>query len=42
VRQGARIKAGDVIGVYKPGDLLEILMYQSEEPVNPRKYLKCN
>jgi septal ring factor EnvC (AmiA/AmiB activator) len=42
VRQGARIKAGDIIGVYKPGDLLEILMYQQEEPVNPRKYLKCN
>lgn len=42
VRQGARIKAGDIIGTYKPGDLLEILMYQQEEPVNPRKYLKCN
>ena len=42
VRQGVRIKAGDIIGTYKPGDLLEILMYQQEEPVNPRKYLKCN
>jgi len=42
VRQGVRIKAGDVIGTYKPGELLEILMYQQEEPVNPRKYLKCN
>ena len=42
VRQGARVKAGDIIGTYKPGDLLELLMYQQEEPVNPRKYLKCN
>jgi septal ring factor EnvC (AmiA/AmiB activator) len=42
VRQGIRIKAGDIIGTYKPGELLEILMYQQEEPVNPRKYLKCN
>ena len=42
VKQGTRIKAGDIIGTYKPGDLLEILMYQQEEPVNPRKYLKCN
>jgi len=42
VRQGVRIKAGDIIGTYKPNELLEILMYQQEEPVNPRKYLKCN
>jgi len=42
VRKGAKIKAGDIIGTYKPGDMLELLMFQSEEPVNPRKYLKCN
>lgn len=42
VRQGAKVKAGDVIGVYKPGEMLELLMYKAEEPVNPRKYLKCN
>jgi murein DD-endopeptidase MepM/ murein hydrolase activator NlpD len=42
VRQGAKIKAGDIIGTYKPGDLLELLMYDLEEPVNPRRYLKCN
>jgi septal ring factor EnvC (AmiA/AmiB activator) len=42
VRQGTRVKAGDTIGTYKPAELLEILMYQQEEPVNPRKYLKCN
>lgn len=42
VRKGAKLKAGDIIGSYKPGDMLELLMFQSEEPVNPRKYLKCN
>ena len=42
VRQGAKIKSGDVIGTYKPNDMLELLMYKAEEPVNPRKYLKCN
>jgi len=42
VRQGAKVKTGDIIGTYKPGDMLEMLMYQQEEPINPRKYLKCN
>jgi len=42
VRQGTRVKTGDTIGTYKPGDMLELLMFQQEEPVNPRKYLKCN
>ena len=42
VRQNSKVKAGDVIGTYKPGDMLEMLMYNAEEPVNPRKYLKCN
>ncbi len=42
VRQGARVKTGDIIGTYKPGDMLELLMFLQEEPVNPRKYLKCN
>ncbi len=41
VKSGAKIKAGSVIGTYIPGELLELLMYLQEEPVNPRKYLKC-
>lgn len=41
VRQNAKVKPGDIIGTYKPGDMLELLMFQAEEPVNPRKYLKC-
>lgn len=42
VKKGAKIRTGDVIGIYKPGDMLELLMFQQEEPVNPRKFLKCN
>jgi hypothetical protein len=42
VQKKAKIRAGDIIGAYKPGDMLELLMFKSEEPVNPRKYLKCN
>ena len=42
VKKRAKVKAGDIVGIYKPGDFLELLMFNSEEPVNPRKYLKCN
>ena len=42
VKKKAKIKAGDIIGGYKPGDMFELMMFNSEEPVNPRKYLKCN
>src|SRR6185503_6490885 len=35
VRKKAKVKAGDIIGLYKPGDLLELMMFNSEEPVNP-------
>lgn len=42
VKTGARVKKGDIIGTYKPGDLLELLMFDQEEPVNPRKFMKCN
>ena len=41
VKTGAKLKAGSVIGTYKTGDLIELLMFAAEEPVNPRKYLKC-
>ena len=42
VKKRAKVKAGDIVGIYKPGDFLELLVFNSEEPVNPRKYLKCN
>ncbi len=42
VRTGNKVNKGDIIGTYNPGDLLELLMFDQEEPVNPRKFLKCN
>ena len=42
VKQGVKVRPGDAIGTYKPGDMLELLMFQQEEPVNPRKFLKCS
>ena len=41
VRTGIRVNGGDIIGKYVPGDMLELLMFYQEEPVNPRKYLQC-
>lgn len=41
IKNGARVKPGDIIGIYKPGDLLELMMYLQEEPINLRKYLRC-
>ncbi len=42
VKAGTKVNKGDVIGTYKPGDLLELMMFLKEEPVNPRKFLRCN
>lgn len=42
VRTGVKVNKGDIIGTYKPGELLELLMFDQEEPVNPRKFMKCN
>lgn len=42
VTRGTRVKAGDVIGTYEPGDLLELMMFEFDEPINPRRFLKCN
>lgn len=41
IKEGTKVKPGDLIGSYIPGDLLELLMFNAEEPENPRKYLKC-
>ena len=41
VKTNQQIKSGDTIGTYTPGEFLELLIYYHEEPINPRKYLKC-
>lgn len=42
VSKGSRVKAGDEIGKYVPGDMMELLVFFEDEPFNPRRYLKCN
>jgi hypothetical protein len=41
VKAFATVKAGDIIGTYKTGSLLELTMYLQEEPMQLRKFLKC-
>ena len=35
------LKPGQPLGLLKPGDKLEILMYDFETPVDPLRYLQC-
>lgn len=35
------LKAGQPLGLIKPGDKLELLMYDFETPVDPLRYLQC-
>jgi hypothetical protein len=41
VRPNQKIKAGDPIGYNQPGEQVEILIYDFETPVDPKKYLDC-
>jgi hypothetical protein len=41
VRKGSKVKEGDILGNYVPGEMIELLMFFQDEPMNPRKYLKC-
>lgn len=35
------VKAGDVIGVIKPGAKMELRIYDFETPLDPKNYLPC-
>jgi len=41
VRPNQKVKAGDTIGYIETGDPVELLVYDFETPVDPKKYLKC-
>jgi hypothetical protein len=41
VRKNDTIKKGQPIGRITPGDEVELLLFDDEEPVDPKKYLKC-
>lgn len=41
VRKNDTIKKGQPIGKINPGDEVELLLFDDEEPVDPKKYLSC-
>ena len=41
VRKDQRVKAGDAIGVIAPGEKIELLLYDFETPMDPKKYMQC-
>ena len=42
VKRFDNLKAGQPLGYIRPGDRIEMLMYDFETPVDPIKYLDCN
>lgn len=41
VRKDQKVKTGDVIGILQPGQKLELLLYDFETPIDPKKYMNC-
>jgi len=41
VKKNDAIKKGQPIGKINPGDEVELLLFDDEEPVDPKKYLNC-
>jgi len=41
VRKDQKVKAGDPIGHLLPGQKIELLLYDFETPVDPKKYMTC-
>jgi hypothetical protein len=41
VRKDQKVKTGDTIGYLQPGQKIELLLYDFETPVDPKKYMNC-
>ncbi len=41
VRKDQKVKTGDTIGILMPGQKIELLLYDFETPVDPKKYMNC-
>ena len=41
VRKDQKVKAGDILGHLETGKKIELLLYDFETPIDPKKYLKC-
>jgi hypothetical protein len=41
VKKNQKIKMGEPIGYLQPGEKIELLLYDFETPLDPKKYMKC-
>jgi hypothetical protein len=41
VKKNQKIKTGEAIGYLQPGEKIELLLYDFETPLDPKKYMKC-
>jgi hypothetical protein len=41
VKKNQKIKMGEPIGYLHPGEKIELLLYDFETPLDPKKYMKC-
>jgi hypothetical protein len=41
VKKNQKIKMGEAIGYLQPGEKIELLLYDFETPLDPKKYMKC-
>ena len=42
VRKDQKVKTGDTIGHLVPGQKIELLLYDFETPIDPKKYMDCS
>jgi hypothetical protein len=41
VTKNQKVKTGQALGYLEPGDKIELLLYDFETPLDPRKYMNC-
>ena len=41
VRKDQKVKTGDTLGHLMPGQKIELLLYDFETPIDPKKYMNC-
>jgi len=41
VRKDQKVKSGDILGHLETGRKIELLLYDFETPIDPKKYMKC-
>jgi len=41
VRKDQKVKTGDILGYLDRGKKIELLLYDFETPIDPKKYMKC-